>query len=160
MTSGLIIGIDTCADSRNKAIVYSALVANMQVGSIQEKTSSVEYFSCVSKHASVHEAGNATAHNILKALTAYKQSCGKFPKDLLIYRDGVGDGKLANLEETELNYLRDLLNSFYGEKTYNVIFTVVSKRIRTRIFLDAGKENGGNPYSGTVVDDVITLPNR
>lgn len=39
-------------------------------------------------------------------------------------------------------------------------FIIVSKRINTRFMTDLGKDSYGNPPSGTVVDDVVTLHYR
>ncbi|KOB79156.1 Piwi-like protein, partial [Operophtera brumata] len=46
------------------------------------------------------------------------------------------------------------LTEIYGGETFKMAFIIVSKRINTRIFL----ANGQNPRPGTVIDDVVTLP--
>jgi aubergine-like protein len=47
------------------------------------------------------------------------------------------------------------LEQMYGGRVYKMAFVIVTKRINTRLFCD-----GKNPPPGTVVDDVITLPER
>jgi aubergine-like protein len=54
-----------------------------------------------------------------------------------------------------LSYFQQKLAEIYGENEYKLGFIVVNKRINTRLFYD-----GQNPPPGTVVDDVITLPER
>lgn len=80
---------------------------------------------------------------------------GQIPGWIIIYRDGVGDGQLSYVYNHEVERIETTLKKFYGDKPLKLAFIVVTKRINTRIF--AG---GRNPVPGTVVDDVITLPQR
>ena len=41
-----------------------------------------------------------------------------------------------------------------------ITFIIVSKRINTRFFTGAVQGSYGNPPSGTIVDDAVTLPER
>jgi aubergine-like protein len=54
--------------------------------------------------------------------------------------------------------IKNKLDEIYKVATAGEVkfcYIVVNKRLNTRIF-----NNGNNPGSGTVVDDVITLPER
>jgi aubergine-like protein len=51
--------------------------------------------------------------------------------------------------------LQAQLAKIYGNTPYRMAFIIVTKHINTRLFCD-----GKNPHPGTVVDDVITLPER
>ena len=56
------------------------------------------------------------------------------PEKIIIYRDGVSDGDLKQVEEIEL---RDLIESFkYHPENYNPMVTliIVQKRISTRVY--------------------------
>lgn len=55
--------------------------------------------------------------------------------------------------------IKKKLSEVYGGAEYKMAFIIVSKRINTRIFLDRGR-NGENPRPGTVIDDVVTSPER
>ncbi len=47
------------------------------------------------------------------------------------------------------------------EQPPNLCYVVVSKRINTRFFTKGQRQGEyGNPFSGTTVDDVVTLPER
>ena len=46
-----------------------------------------------------------------------------------------------------------------GMDDFKFVYIIVSKRIMTRYFTGAGNTSD-NPHSGTIVDDVITLPER
>lgn len=149
----MTIGFDVARDSTDKKVSYGALVASTV---FQNK---VEYFSCVSKHKNGEEMVNHFGQNILKALHEYKKMTNVLPKQILIYRDGVGDGQLEFIQQTEIAQLRERLDNFYQGQPYQLLFIVVAKRINTRLFLRTSREYD-NPPPGTVVDDVITLPER
>lgn len=158
----MTFGFDVCTDSRDKKISYGALVANMYIQTNdQEKNSRVEFFSCVSAHTTGEEQTNHMFENITKGLKEYVNMCGALPSKICIYRDGVGDGQIGYVKEMEITALKARLNQIYSkrESQYRLLFIVVNKRIRTRLFTE-NRSNQGNPYPGTVVDDVITLPER
>uniref|UniRef100_A0A0A1WMT6 Protein piwi n=1 Tax=Zeugodacus cucurbitae TaxID=28588 RepID=A0A0A1WMT6_ZEUCU len=152
--SGLMtVGFDVCHSGKEKNKSYGALVATMDL------KSKPHYFSAVSQHLKGQELSNEIALNMTFALKAYRNEHGTLPKRILFYRDGVGDGQLHQVFNTEVKFLKDKLDEIYknaGEATpCPMAFIVVSKRINTRYFI-----NGRNPPPGSVVDDVITLPER
>lgn len=60
-------------------------------------------------------------------------------------------------------YLQQAMNQVYtasGKALPKFSFIVVTKKINTRIFAQLGNGRIGNPEAGTIVDDVITLPER
>lgn len=91
----------------------------------------------------------------------------------MIYRDGVGDGQIEYVYNQEVKDVILKLNELYkdfpmcenekGEVAHEhpkVGFIVINKRINTRIFRRDHHDRFENPLPGTVVDDVITLPER
>ncbi|XP_037929058.1 protein aubergine-like [Teleopsis dalmanni] len=150
----MTIGFDVCHSSKDKNTSYSALVATMDV------RSSSRYFSAVSKHQKFQELSNDIILHFAFALRAYRNEHGSLPERILFYRDGVGDGQLHQVVNTELNHLRIKAQEIYEAAGKHEIgprlaFIVVSKRLNTRYFF-----SNNNPPPGTVVDDVITLPER
>ena len=89
-------------------------------------------------------------------LWAYQQVNGNFPKKVIFYRDGVGEGQLEEVKETEIKAIKAVLASL--QEDIKLTFIIVSKRINTRFFTATSPSQ--NPPSGTVVDDVATLPER
>ena len=99
-----------------------------------------------------------------------------FPILIWFIRDGVGDGQIPYVIEHEIKAIkvRKFLVQYtsvhflflqecfkkagLGESELKFTYVVVSKRINTRFF-KAGSQPS-NPPSGTVVDDVVTLPER
>jgi len=86
-----------------------------------------------------------------KALDKYRKKNGKYPKNILFLRDGVGDGQLFDVNDREVAAIRDTIQEKC--KDAKLTFVVVKKHIRTRIFSE-----GRNPTPGTIVDSMITHP--
>jgi aubergine-like protein len=84
-----------------------------------------------------------------------------FSERIIIYRDGVGEGQIQYVFEQELKDVNYRLDEIYSRNRskLQLAFIVINKKINTRIF---SKERSSyeNPLPGTVVDDVITLPER
>lgn len=144
----MIVGYDACHDPRQKSRSYGAVVATY------DKTQS-HYFGTYTAHTKGEEMSNDFALNILKALEVYRaENQGNYPRKIIIYRDGVGEGNIPHVRDYELNQILKVLQDKY-QKQVELAFIIVSKRINTRFFTDQG-----NPPPGTVVDDVVTLPEK
>ena len=70
----------------------------------------------------------------------------------------MGDGQLRAGLERESPQIREASKLFGNGYNPSLIFIVVKKRINTKFFAMNGKP--GNVNSGTVVDDVVTQPER
>ncbi|XP_062128728.1 protein aubergine-like isoform X1 [Drosophila sulfurigaster albostrigata] len=149
----MTVGFDVCHSSKNKNKSYGAFVATMDM------KSSTRYFSSVTEHMKGQELSNQILMNMTCALKAYREHHGSLPDRILFFRDGVGDGQLNQVFNIEVKFLKTRLDEIYKsagkEKGCNLAFIVVTKRINTRYFV-----NKRNPEPGTIVDDVITLPER
>lgn len=149
--SGLmVVGYDVCHDTGDKTKSFGATVASLD-------KNLTRYYNVCSAHRSGEELSNDFALTIIKCCKAYQEvNGGKLPDRILIYRDGVGDGQLKYVYEHEVQMIVEKLRStFYPNGSLKLAFIIVSKRINTRIFA-----NKDNPPPGTVVDDIITLPER
>jgi len=56
------------------------------------------------------------------------------PEKIIIYRDGVSDGDLKQVEEIELSDLIESFKSYPGQYNPMVSLIIVQKRINTRVF--------------------------
>ncbi|XP_034253131.1 piwi-like protein Siwi [Thrips palmi] len=144
----MVVGFDVCHDSQNKASSYGAMVASLD-------DACTRYFSAVTAHTSGEELSNNLALNIIKAVRKFREINNKLPAKIFIYRDGVGEGQIQYVYDTELQTTLDKLAQAYGEQPVSMAFIIVTKRINTRLF----KENQ-NPPPGTIADDVITDPEK
>lgn len=156
----MTIGFDVCHDTQNKSknASYGALVASMDLKIC------CKYFSAVSSHPNGEELSNFFASNIIKALRAYINIHKSLPSKILIYRDGVGEGQLNHVMNHELNAIQSSINNIYDNykeegKKLRLAFIIVNKRLNTRIFAK-DRNSFANPRPGTIVDSIITMPQR
>jgi len=49
----------------------------------------------------------------LEALSKYKHKNNKLPNSIIIYRDGVGDGQLSYVHQTEVNMIKVCIYNIY-----------------------------------------------
>ena len=151
--SGLMtIGFDVSHDGKDRSKSFGAMVASMDLKLCQK------YFSVATPHANGEDLSNTLGINIHKALKAYRNTHNTLPTRILFYRGGVGDGQIEYVQQHEVVQVRDKLKQVYAAADLEMpglAYVIVNKRLNTRIF--HGKIN---PKSGTVVDDVITLPER
>lgn len=65
------------------------------------------------------------------------QMNGTFPKRIIIFRDGVGDGQLKTVRDFELPQFVRLFSRISSEYKPKLTYVVVQKRINTRIYAKA-----------------------
>lgn len=159
MNHCMFLGFDVCHDTRDRSRSFGALVATMDLKSEPTKRAS-RFFSCVTPHTNGEELSNNLPLSVIKALKQYHETHERLPERLLFYRDGVGEGQTNFVYEHELSHLRRTLQEFYGEKPVKLAFVIVSKRINTKFFVENPQRGAQNVPAGTVVDDVVTLPER
>lgn len=112
-------------------------------------------------NSSRHEMVEMLREMLMTRLEHFKESNNKLlPKNILIYRDGVGEGQYKIVLEEELPRLRNACKSVYGDAYVpgvvpRISLIVVGKRHHTRFYrtstngeILAGKRS--NPPCGTV----------
>lgn len=145
----MTIGFDVCHDARDRTRSFAAFIASM------DQSRSDVYYSCAKAHTSGQELSNSFGQMTMKAIECYKDIHGSLPEKVLVYRDGVGDGQLQFVIDHEVDQLKEVLEKIYEGQPVRMAFVVVTKRINARFF-----SGMNNPPAGTVVDDVITQPER
>lgn len=150
----MTVGIDVSKDTREKGVSWGALVATMDLKEPKGET----FFSCVSKYQKFEDFSTQLALDMTKALKVYRDHHGAYPEKIIIYRDGVGDGQIDYVYNTELTSVKENLEAEYSKNNLQLklVFCIVSKKINTRIF---GRDER-NPHSGTIVDTKITMFER
>lgn len=149
----MVVGYDAYHEGgRRGGASWGAVVASYN-------QSLTQYYGQVTRHASHQELANNFSAAVTNALAHYARVNGCLPERVLVYRDGVGDGQLAYVKDTEVAAIRNCFAAFNFHPGFS--FIVVSKRIHSRLFAE-GASSGRpvNPPPGTVCDDVITLPER
>jgi len=151
MKDTMVCGFDVNKDSSLKGESCGAFISSLDE-KFTKWTSSTIY------HKHNAELNTAMYSLMVKALRQYEKVNNKIPSRIIVYRDGVGDGEIETVKTVEIENIK---RAFEGQ---NIKFTyiIVSKRINSRFFTNGNGNGGklGNPPSGTVVDDVVTLPER
>lgn len=153
--SGLMtIGFDIAKCSRDRSKAFGALVASMD---LQQNST---YFSTVIECNASDLLANNLWPMILKALRQYHREHQRLPARIIFYRDGVSSGSLKQLFEYEVKEIVDKLDAEYKRAQATappmLSYIVVTKTSNSRFFT----KNHQNPPPGTVVDSVVTLPER
>lgn len=149
----MTVGFDVSHHPRDRSRSVGALVATMDI-----KKSSA-FYSVTSSYSDGNAMNIGLANHMQKALDIYVEECGELPQKILFYRDGVGEGQIQYLMEKEVQPLISKLRSIYGSEEPKLAYIIVNKRINSRMFKMTGSRYD-NPKPGTVVDRVITLPER
>ncbi|KAK6628902.1 hypothetical protein RUM43_002719 [Polyplax serrata] len=145
----MVVGYDVCHDKTRKSKSVGAVVASLN-------NAMSSWFSTVSFHSNGEELSDSLAWDICKAIRKYRTvNNNVLPTRIFIYRDGVGEGQIDHVFNHEVEILKKRLTEIYGGANWKMAYIIVTKRIKTRFF-----GRGRNPRPGTVVDDVITLPER
>lgn len=145
----MVVGYDVCHDAKQKTKSYGALVASLNA-------SWSRYYSSVTHHQHGEEIFKDLPINIIKAISKYQEhNNNQLPTRLLIYRDGVGEGQINIVYSREVEDVVKALQTTYGDQAPKLAFIIVTKRLNSRFFL-----GNDNPPAGTVVDDVITCPEK
>lgn len=154
LSNTMIIGYDTYHDSGTRGRSAGAFVASMN-------RTFTRWYSRVTFHKTHQELGNTLAKNVQDAISRYSQvNGGAIPERIIFFRDGVSDGQIPQVKEWEIDQIVTAMSQLFPEThPLKLAFVVVTKRISTRFF--ANKNNSiSNPPPGTVVDQVVTRPER
>ncbi|KAK3877061.1 hypothetical protein Pcinc_018195 [Petrolisthes cinctipes] len=118
-----------------------------------------KFYGQVTRHANREELTSNFRVAVMNALNHYAKVNGQLPERVLVYRDGVGDGQLLYVRDTEVTAIKACFEALGFSPRFS--FVVVSKRINSRLFTqNPSTGQPANPPPGTVCDDVITRPER
>jgi aubergine-like protein len=150
LNGAMMVGYDAYHDSKQKGKSVGALIASLN----KECT---QYFSTAEYHdaSGAQEITDKIGLMMIKALEAYQTANKAVPDRIFFYRDGVGEGQIPHVFNTEVAAIKKAIALI--NPNIMLTFVITSKRISARFMTAQGKIN---PYSGTVVDDVVTNPER
>ncbi len=164
----MIVGIDIYHDASRKGSSFAGVVSSMN-------DLGTRYYSLVKEQKQGQEVMDALRVAFIECLIKYWEINRRWPSDIVVYRDGVGDGQLEATEKHECEqFLRVFSQVRNGDQTSEVsklqsklsemlpegynpgfVFIVVQKRINTRILGKRGNTYF-NPPAGTVLDHTVT----
>lgn len=150
LSGSMMVGYDAYHDTQQKGKSVGALIASIN----KECT---RYYSTAEFHDSsgAQEITDKIGLMMIKALEAYSKANNEFPKRIFFFRDGVGEGQIPHVFNSEVDAIQKAIAKINPD--IMLTFIITSKRISARFMTAQGKLN---PYSGTVVDDVVTNPER
>ena len=150
MKNTMVLGYDTYHDSLHKDKSAGALVASIN-------KNFTRFVSSAHIHDRMSEMTDHMVPAVSKAIRKYIEVNGQAPERVIMYRDGVGDGQISYVLDHEVAAIEQCfkMQRLEGGK---FTYVIVSKRINTKFFAMNGKP--GNVNSGTIVDDVVTQPER
>ncbi|XP_074600313.1 piwi-like protein Siwi [Brevipalpus obovatus] len=150
----MICGFDVYHDSSRRGRSAGAFVSTTS-------TSYNQYYSQVNYHESREELSTHFRENITQGIEAFRDKNKAMPRNLIIYRDGVGEGNIRYVFEIELEQIKlALANLTKGQEPIKLTFIIVSKRVNARFFLGSPNNRFDNCEPGTVVDNQVTRPER
>ncbi|XP_066143660.1 piwi-like protein Siwi [Euwallacea fornicatus] len=151
----MVVGYDVCRDTANRGKSFAGMVASMN-------STCTQYYSMTVEHENEEELSSNFAAFMQLACKRARELNRLIPERIIIYRDGVGDGQIPYVKEHEVELIKTKLKAeYYKDTPLKMAFIIVSKRINTKIFRSQGSHrNDYNPPPGTIVDDVITWPER
>ncbi|PIO69313.1 piwi domain protein [Teladorsagia circumcincta] len=86
------------------------------------------------------------------------------PDKIFLYRDGVGDGQIHYVKDQEVTLVQkaceEVVERENARQPIKLAFIIVTKKVNMRIFKGAPDSVLTNPDPGTVVDTVVTRPER
>ncbi|XP_054725856.1 protein argonaute-3 [Anastrepha obliqua] len=144
----MICGIDSYHDAAQKGNSVAAFVASLN-------SNYTKWYSKAVIQGKREEIVNGLCASFTAAVTRFHRENGRFPDNIIIYRDGVGDGQLPLCSGHEIPQLEIACKRAFKDYTVKITFIVIQKRINTRYFAMNGT-NADNPPPGTVVDNSIT----
>uniref|UniRef100_A0A6G1SM65 Piwi-like protein 1 n=1 Tax=Aceria tosichella TaxID=561515 RepID=A0A6G1SM65_9ACAR len=152
----MICGYDTYHDTTKRGRSFGAFVASLN-------NHHSRWWSKADAHERLEEISSQMSVNIISAMKVYKKfNNNKLPQQVIIYRDGVGEGQIEHVFKIELDKIKQALSGL-GSKDQKIKLTmiVVNKRIGARFYMRSRKPDEFlNPPPGTVIDHTVTREER
>nr|AEX87965.1 Otiwi3 [Sterkiella histriomuscorum] len=143
----MIVGYDVHHKKKQKSLLAICATINQQAN---------RYWSKVfEQKGEFEEIAKELEQVIIEAMEAFKTHNKIFPKQVVFYRDGVGESQKSLILTNEIDQIHSALNKLGVKDSCKFIFVMVNKRVKTKFMLDT---NGRleNPKCGTVVDHSVT----
>lgn len=148
----MVIGYDLHRDPSRRGESAGAFVCSLN----QPLT---KYYSLSSYHNNWDAMSQNIAVSFRRGLEKYRQVNHQLPKRVILFRDGLSEGMMAHVFQVEVKQMQQVIQDMEADIQLAVV--VVSKSSHTKFFVSNNqKEVTGNPEPGTVVDSVVTRPER
>lgn len=141
----MTVGFDVSHHPRDRSRSVGALCATMDLNR------SSSFFSTTMEYRDGNEMVANLDTYLTAALEMYVDLLKELPERIVMYRDGVGEGQIATVEEQEIRPIMKTLKRIYAVKNLEPKFAyiVVNKRVNARFFKQTHQGNFCNPVPGT-----------
>jgi aubergine-like protein len=150
MKQSLVLGADVYHAKNNKSV--AAVVG--QYDKYFRESYSVAHM----QSREYQEIMKYIASMVIDQVENYIKANKEPPKDIIFYRDGVGEGQIDEVMKVEIKSIEDSLAEAYGNKKPGLIFIVVTKRVDDRFA--TGGQGLRNPDAGLIVVNDVVKPQR
>lgn len=150
LKKAMICGYDTYRDTAKRGVSYGAFLA-----SLNDHYS--RWYSRADSHDQMEQISTQLAESITAAFKKYKEVNSYYPDRIFIYRDGVGEGQLAVVYETELKKILEVIRKI--DPNIKLTMIVVNKQVGARFYMRANN-TFMNPPPGTAIDHTVTRQGR
>lgn len=151
MVCGVDVYHDSLRSSKNSVLALVSALNSQQT----------RFYSQARKHRVGQELGDTLSTCLMESIKQWHKFNNSLPVNIVLFRDGVGDGQLSTVQQFEVSQYRSVFSTFGEDYKPNLYVIVVQKRINTRIF--ANRNDGrvkGNAPPGAVVDHTVTARNQ
>ncbi|CAG0925140.1 unnamed protein product [Notodromas monacha] len=148
MVAGFDVNHDVAMQNRSVGALVCSLDEQM-----------TKFTSNVAFHENHSELGTNMEALFVSALKSYHKNNSAYPRRILFYRDGVGEGDVEPVRQLEIAGVLKAIEKLCPETRLKVVS--VNKRIQTQFFREGPPGRAAaamNPEPGTVIDDVVTNP--
>lgn len=149
--STIVIGLDTFHDTSRKSSSIGAVVASLN-------TPLTRWYSKIYKQLPGVELIDGLEICLLSCLQKFREINGFYPEQIILYRDGVGDGDLTYCRDHEIPQIISAFNRISPDYNPKFLVVIVQKRINTRIFATE-RNDFSNPPPGTIIDHTVCRRN-
>ncbi|KAK9506113.1 hypothetical protein O3M35_008106 [Rhynocoris fuscipes] len=146
--NAMVVGLDTFHDTARQGKSVGAIVASLN-------KPLTRWYSKVFTQSPGLELIDGLEVSILACLQKYREVNNSYPEQIIIYRDGVGDGQLNVVDKFEIPQIITGCRRISPNYDPKFLFVIVQKRISTRIFMEE-RNDYVNPSPGTVLDHTVT----
>ena len=90
-------------------------------------------------------------------LTKFHERNGKYPRNVIVYREGVSYGMMPKLKNEEVPAISSAINDTVGNEETSFIYMIAQKRGSIRILRQHDSNRFDNACAGTVITDEISI---
>lgn len=143
-----LVGVDVCHMRGMKSVVGIS-------GTINRDFTKTRNNFKIQPRNGAQEIVDYIGQQVVEIVESYSVETGSLPTNLIVYRDGVGEGQIRDLYIREVNSITKSLEQRFPQSRIDVTVILVTKRISERFFLNDGRYVS-NPKSGLIVDSGVT----